>query len=200
MDQAFPCRRRATRQLTYRHPFWGGFGNPQTTLRRGLSKFPTKSPVLPPMIPLATPIYYPPTLSNRWRSSEALRARHFSRDAQMAFCNFSPEPYQIPLTHRASPFSNRPNSLRSSIHRASIQPFGRIDAHSAFYLHSYCCFDSLSGPVNPPYMRNTLLGCTALMTKPPNPSECQRALGVTPRTADYSLPSRFAWIPARCKS
>jgi hypothetical protein len=148
------------------------------------------------MTPLATPVYYP---SNSLELN-GVHPKHselgtFRATPRWPFA-FSPEPYsKLPSTHRASPFiSNRPNSLRSSIHRTSTQSFDRIDAHST-YLPSYCWFDCLSGPVNPPYMRYTLHGCTTLMTKPPHPSDLRSALGVTPRTDRHSLPSYFAWFP-----
>lgn len=165
MDQAYPCRRCATRQLTYLHPF-GWFQHSQITPARDYLSSPPyhwfapNGPTFPPRSTTAT-------LSSHGSCPKRLVTRHLSRSARMAFCI---------LTGTLSGFPNRPNSLRSPIHRTPDQPFGRPDTHStclACLLASSTVFWDI---VIPPYMKSTLLRWTPLITRTPHPADCQKHL------------------------
>jgi len=145
MDQAFPCRRCATRRLTYA-TLSSGFSNSQITSARDYLSSPPHH-WFAPNGPSFPPWSIPAALTSTGLRPKRSEARHLSRSARMAFCI---------LTGTLSGFPGRPNSLRSPILRTPDQPFGRPDTHStclACLLASSTVFWDI---VIPPYMKFTL--------------------------------------------
>jgi hypothetical protein len=145
MDQAYPCRRCATRQLTYLHPS-GWFQHPQITLARDYPSSPPYHWFAPngPTSPLRS---IPATLPSRGSHPDRSVTRHLSRSAQMAFCI---------LTGTPSGFPNGPNSLRSSI-QTSDQPCDQPDAYSTCLTRLPAGSTVFWDIVTPPYVKSTLL-------------------------------------------
>jgi len=107
VDQAFPRRRRATRQLTFRQSLF----NPLRRTEQVPYHTTGSHPMVPPRYLSLLPALFRTAAFVQVNSG----ARHFSRDAQMAFRILTGTLPNFRRMHIL--LSNRPNSLRSPIHR-----------------------------------------------------------------------------------
>jgi len=125
-------------------------GDPHSIPCARLIRFPTIPPVLHLMIPPRHSDLRATTLSADDSRPKHSGARHFSRDARMAFCVLTGTPSSLPtLAYRWT----QQAELTTKFHPSSVCPS---------FLASRCAlrmsplqlprFDGLSGPVIPPYV------------------------------------------------
>lgn len=112
-------------------------------------------------------------------------ARHLSCDARMTFRVLTGTP-QI-SDYRSSHTLHRPNSQRSSTHRAVARSFDRSNPHSAC-LPCYYRFNGLLGPRHSVLCEDHPARMTPLTDRSTAPLRLPAALGVTPRTNRLPLP------------
>jgi len=132
------------------------------------------------------------------RSSKALRARHLSRGARMAFPHFHRNPTEF--LGQLAPYSptGRTHCEVPPIERLSDLSIVQMPTPhvTSVYQQKQRLFGTSSFPS---YMQSTLLGWIALTAKTPHPASWPEALGVTLEQPTFCLPSHLVAFRARYK-